>query len=156
MRYKLNRLKILLVDDDSSMRFLVRDILLAFGVGDVQVSPDGDEAFWKFCRYETDIVIADWQMTPVSGLDLLKRIRSDPVSPNPRVPVIILTAHADPERVIECRNAGATSVLAKPIAPETLYRRIAWTIEGSSFLFPGIHGDRASDIWYIDQHQSPA
>lgn len=177
MPYELDKLKILLVDDDSAMRNLVRDILRAFGVGQIKVASDGQEAYRKLRWYAPDMVILDWQMSPMTGLELLKHIRNDADSPNPYVPVVMLTAHTDFDRVIECRDAGATSFLAKPIAPETLYRRIVWVIEGRQFAFPAVHfgpeppcrtcpfrgeggcadeNDPACDVWYVDRHPPPA
>ncbi len=129
MAYELNKLKILLVDDDSSMRFLVRDVLKAFGVGDIQTANDGQAAYQALRSYAADIVIADWVMKPMNGLEFLQKVRNEPDSPNPFVPMIMLTGYTDIDRVMACRNAGVTSYLAKPITPETLYKRIVSVIE---------------------------
>jgi len=129
MAYELSNLKILLVDDDSSMRFLVRDLLKAFGIGDVQTANDGQAAYQALRNFVADIVIADWVMKPMNGLEFLQKVRNEPDSPNPYVPMIMLTGYTDVDRVMACRNAGVTSYLAKPITPETLYKRIVSVIE---------------------------
>ena len=129
MACDLDGLNILLVDDEKSMRMLVRDVLLAFGFENVRMAPDAPSAYRMLDDFLADIVILDWQMAPMNGLDLLRQIRTAEDSPDPYVPVIMLTAHTELNRVIECRLAGATSVLAKPIAPRTLYRRIERIVE---------------------------
>lgn len=129
MAYELDKLKILLVDDDSSMRFLVRDLLKAFGVGDIQTANDGQAAYQALRKFAADIVIADWVMKPMNGLEFLQKVRNEPDSPNPYVPMIMLTGYTDADRVLACRDAGVTSYLAKPITPQTLYSRIVSVIE---------------------------
>lgn len=129
MAYELRQLKVLLVEDDHSMRYLVRDVLKAFGVGEIETATDGAAAFDLLHRYAADIVIADWVMAPMNGLDFLRKVRMSPESPNPFVPMIILTSYTEVHRVMACRAAGVTSYMAKPIAPEALYNRIVSVIE---------------------------
>lgn len=129
MAYELGRLKVLLVEDDHSMRYLVRDVLKAFGVGEVETATDGAAAYDILQRYAADIVIADWVMAPMNGLDFLRKVRMSEDSPNPFVPMIMLTGHTQRHRVMACRAAGVTSYMAKPIAPEALYNRIVSVIE---------------------------
>ena len=139
MTCDLERLNILLVDDEKSMRYLVRDVLHAFGILNVRLASDAPSAYQMLDEFIADIIILDWQMTPVNGLDLLKRIRTAEDSPDPYVPVIMLTAHTELNRVIECQVAGANSVLAKPIAPITLYRRIERIVEDGYVTRSNVH-----------------
>ncbi|MDD9915988.1 MAG: response regulator [Rhodospirillaceae bacterium] len=129
MAYDLSKLRILLAEDDRSVRHLLRDILQAFGVGAVEMATDGETAYELMRHYAADIVIADWMMAPMNGLELLRKVRLDPESPNPFVPMIILTGYTEEGRVMACRNAGVTSYLAKPITPRRFYHRIVSVIE---------------------------
>lgn len=129
MAYDLNQLKVLLADDDKSMRYLVRDLLKAFGVGEIQTANDGAAAYAMLRHYAADLVIADWLMSPMNGLDFLRKVRLAPDSPNPFIPMIILTGYTDTQRVTACRDAGVTSYLAKPITAKTLYSRLVSVIE---------------------------
>lgn len=129
MAYDFSKLKVLLVEDDHSMRYLVRDVLKAFGVGEIEWATDGTAAYEVLDRYAADMVIADWQMAPMNGLDFLRKVRLSSDSPNPFVPMIMLTGYTDAERVKACRDAGVTSYLAKPVTPKALYTRIVSVIE---------------------------
>lgn len=129
MAYNLRKLNILLIDDDSTMRALLRDILKAFDVGDVRTASGGARAYAELQNYHADIVIVDWLMKPMSGLEFLKRVRLSDDTPNPFVPTIMLTAYSDKRRVLASRDAGTTEFLIKPITPTRLYNRIAAVIE---------------------------
>ncbi len=129
MAYQLHNLNVLLVDDDMSMRALIRDVLVAFGVSNIQTANDGTRAFEMLRSFAADIVIVDWVMRPMNGLEFLKQVRNANDTPNPFVPAIMLTAFSDLERVLQCRDAGITEFLAKPITPATLYSRIVSVIE---------------------------
>ncbi len=129
MAYDLERLNILLVEDDASMRALVRDILFAFGISNVQTAHDGSKAYAELRHFPADIVLTDWEMDPLDGIDFTRMVRTSPDSPNPFVPIIMLTAHSSMERVIEARDVGVTEFLAKPVTANGLYTRIATVIE---------------------------
>jgi two-component system, chemotaxis family, chemotaxis protein CheY len=128
MGYGLNKLNIMLVEDDPSMRKLIRDILTAFDIGGVRTASDGSRAFQELRYFTADIVIVDWLMSPMDGMEFLRRIRNDD-SPNPYVPIIMLTAYSDVERVKACRDAGVTEFRAKPFTPATLYGRLVSVVE---------------------------
>lgn len=129
MGYGLSNLNIMLVEDDPSMRELIRDVLTAFDIGDIRTASDGSRAFQELRYFTADIVIIDWLMSPMDGLEFLQRIRNGDDSPNPYVPIIMLTAYSDIERVKACRDAGVTEFLAKPFTPATLYSRIISVVE---------------------------
>jgi DNA-binding response OmpR family regulator len=129
MAYDLGHINILLVEDDSSMRSLVRDILLAFGVGNILTAQDGSKAYAELRHFPADIVITDWVMEPLDGIDFTRMVRTAPDSPNPFVPIVMLTSHTSIERVLEARDVGVTEFLAKPVTAKGLYSRIATVIE---------------------------
>ena len=78
MSYKLENIKILLVEDNKPMLSLLKSVLLSFGVGTVATSLDGEDAFTKFKTLNPDLVITDWMMSPCDGVELSRRIRNDP------------------------------------------------------------------------------
>lgn len=110
------------------MRKLVISVLDTLGVGRILTAADGDEGFDKFCQENPDIVIADWHMLPVSGIDLVKKIRKNNNSPNKMVPIIMMTGYSAMPRVSEARDCGATEFLVKPFSANDMARRIAYVI----------------------------
>lgn len=129
MPYELEKLNVLLVEDNFSMRTLLRDVLAAFGIKNVISVSDGGRAWRELQDFPADIAIVDWNMRPVSGLQFVKRVRQGRDSPNPFLPVIMLTAYSERRRVMMGRDAGVTEFLVKPVTPKRLYDRIATIIE---------------------------
>ena len=113
--FNLERLNFLVVDDSSHMRSLVRSVLHGLGAKHIEEATDGADAYARLCTYAADVVICDWQMSPMDGLEFVRLLRTATNSPNPFVPVIMLTAHTETKRVMEARDAGITEFLAKPI-----------------------------------------
>jgi len=127
--YELKNLNVLLVEDDPSMRFLLRDMLAAFGIEKTVTVPDGTKAFAELRQFPADIIITDWVMEPVDGLDFTRMVRSAPDSPNPFVPIIMLTSQGAYERVQKARDTGVTEYLIKPVTANALYSRIVNVIQ---------------------------
>ena len=124
MGYNFGALRVLIVDDNANMRLLLRTLLRSMGFRTMAEAADGGEGFAVFCAFKPDLVIADWVMEPVGGRDLIRRIRVDPDSINPYVPVIMMSGHAERDLVIEARDVGVTEFLAKPVSARTLYGRL--------------------------------
>ena len=129
MSYQLEGLRILIIDDNAHIRQLLRTILYAVGIRAIDVSEDGVTGFDAFCRLEYDLVFTDYEMEPISGLDLVDMIRTSRKSPNPYVPVIIISSYSDEERVQDARNRGVTEFLAKPFTVDVLMSRLESVIE---------------------------
>lgn len=129
MTYQLNRISILVVEDNPPMLEITKSLLTTFGVGHVIGAGDGETGFKRFCEYNPDIVIADWMMKPMDGITFTRVIRNDPKSPNPYVPVILMTGFSERRRVLQARDAGVTEFLVKPFNARDLYKRIAQVIE---------------------------
>lgn len=127
--YRFERLKILVVDDNAHMRKLVVTILQAFGVVHIFEAASG-EATWESLReHNPDIIILDWVMEGMSGIELMKMIRANPASPNPFVPVIMLTGHTSLDHVMQARDAGINEFIAKPVSVKTMMSRLSSIIE---------------------------
>ncbi|TCS62098.1 response regulator [Varunaivibrio sulfuroxidans] len=127
--YDLTRLNFLIVDDNKHMRALVKSILHALGVKNVLEAQDGADAFKELRHFPADMIICDWNMSPLDGLDFVRLVRTGADSPNPFVPIIMLTGHTEMNRVMEARDSGVHEFLAKPISAKKLYSRIRSIIE---------------------------
>ena len=120
----LGKLRIAVVDDNAAMRGIVRSVLGAFGIINVYEASDVDAALHILRGEKIDILICDWKMKPVDGLALVRTLRDPEESPCPLLPIIMLTAYAEPSKVKEARDAGVTEFLVKPFAAEGLYKRL--------------------------------
>lgn len=129
MPYKLDDIRILIVDDMKPMLGLTQSILHIFGFKHVFTAENGAEGFEKVIAKDPDIILTDWLMDPVDGLELTRMIRSSDRVPNPYVPVIMMTGFSSKIRVEEARDTGITEFLVKPFTSEDLYSRIAHIIE---------------------------
>lgn len=152
MTYQLQRISILVVEDSPPMLELTKSLLLAFGVGQVFTASDGEAGFRLFCQHNPDIVISDWMMKPLDGISFTRRIRNNPQSPNPYVPIILVTGFSERRRVLQARDSGATEFLVKPFTARDLYKRLAQVIErprqfvrSEDFFGPDRRRSRAQD-----------
>lgn len=125
----LSRVSFLVVDDSDHMRRLIRLVLGSFGAKKVKEARDGADALQEMMKTMPDILITNWQMMPMDGLELTKHLRKSSDSPNPFLPIIMVTAHSERGRVLEARDAGVTEFLVKPMSAKALYSRIAAVIE---------------------------
>ncbi|HYD66898.1 response regulator [Azospirillum sp.] len=123
------RLEVLVVEDMAPMRTLLRGLLRQLGVATVVEAANARDAFDAIRTRPPDVVITDWHMPGGSGIDLLTWIRHDPASPNPVLPVILLTARGDLQHVATGRDAGATDFLVKPVSLKTLALRLKVVVE---------------------------
>ena len=108
MAYQFDRLKVLVVDDNAHMRKLVVTILQAFGVSQIFEAENGERGWQSIRENNPDICVLDWMMEGMSGLDLTQKIRTDPNSINPFLPVILLTGHTSLDQVRQARDAGGS------------------------------------------------
>lgn len=127
--YNLENLNILLVEDNKHMQLLVKEILRSFRIKSVRVADDGADAIKEMRTFATDLVVCDWNMQPIDGLEFVRMVRTSSDSTNPYVPVIMLTGHTETHRVLEARDSGITEFLAKPVSAKGLYQRICMVIE---------------------------
>ncbi len=126
---KLDVLKILLVDDNHHMRVLLTEILRAIGVRHVFEAADGAEALQALRANAIDIVMTDLAMQPLDGIDFVRLLRNSPDSPNPMVPVIMITGHSTMRRVAEARDVGVTEFLSTPVTARGVIERIGRVVD---------------------------
>jgi two-component system chemotaxis response regulator CheY len=115
-------LKILVVDDFSTMRRIVRNLLKELGFNNVDEAEDGVEALGKLRGGGFQFVISDWNMPNMTGIDLLKNIRADAALKG--LPVLMVTAEAKKENIIEAAKAGASGYVVKPFTSATLDEKL--------------------------------
>ena len=127
--YRFDRLKVLVVDDSVHMRKLVITILQAFGVVQIFEADSGSRAWTVLRESNPDIVVLDWVMDGMSGLELVQMIRTNPQSPNPFMPVIMLSGHTSADHVLQARDTGVNEFIAKPVSVKTMMTRMAAVIE---------------------------
>lgn len=118
---RLEDRKILVVDDDPSMRTLTRRMLSRMGIADVAEAASGAEALQLLEAAWVDLVICDWNMPAMSGMELFARARSL----RPDLLFLMLTGRADAESQAAARNAGVATFMVKPISAPDLKARIA-------------------------------
>jgi len=122
-------LKALIVEDNAHMRSLLRALLNAIGIKEIAEAAHGQAAIDSLHERKSDLVLSDLAMKPMDGLEFARQVRNHQHSPNPFVPIIMITGHTEKHRVEEARDAGVTEFLAKPITAHNLFSRIAEIVE---------------------------
>ena len=113
---------ILVVDDFSTMRRIIKNILRQLGYTNVIEADDGTTALEKLQSNPVDLVILDWNMPKMTGIELLRTMRADPKFK--AVPVLMVTAEAQKENVVEAVQAGVNNYIVKPFTAETLKEKV--------------------------------
>lgn len=114
--------KFLVVDDFSTMRRIVRNLLKELGFTNVQEAEDGVDALNKLRGEKFDFVVSDWNMPNMTGIELLRAIRADAALKH--LPVLMITAEAKKENIIEAAQAGASGYIVKPFTAATLDEKL--------------------------------
>lgn len=125
----LESVRILVVEDNPFARRIVLEILKHLGASNFVVAKDGEEAWQEIKKDIPDLVLLDWEMMPVDGLNFLRRVRHDPASPNPYLPIIMVTGYADRPHVFAARDNGVNEYVIKPISAKALLDRIQAVVE---------------------------
>jgi two-component system chemotaxis response regulator CheY len=115
-------MSILIVDDYNTMIRIIRNLLKQLGFNNVDEATDGTAALAKMREKQYGLVISDWNMTPMTGYDLLREIRADPVLRETRF--IMVTAESKTDNVIAAKKAGVDNYIVKPFNAQTLQHKI--------------------------------
>jgi two-component system chemotaxis response regulator CheY len=113
---------VLVVDDFSTMRRIVKTCLKQLGFENVVEAEDGELAFQKLQMQDFILVVSDWNMPNMMGIDLLKAVRADERLKS--IPFVMVTAEAQKENVIEAAKAGVSNYIIKPFTPEQLAAKL--------------------------------
>jgi two-component system, chemotaxis family, chemotaxis protein CheY len=114
---------ILIVDDYKTMLRIIRNLLKQLGFTNVDEATDGSAALQKLRDKEYSLVISDWNMEPMSGMQLLTEVRADTKLKN--LPFIMITAESKTENVIAAKEAGVSNYIVKPFNAATLKTKLA-------------------------------
>ena len=117
-----NNLKFLVVDDFSTMRRIVRNLLKELGFTNVDEAEDGVAAMQKLRAGSFDFIVSDWNMPNMTGIELLRAVRGDPALKH--LPVLMVTAEARKENIVEAAQAGASGYIVKPFTAATLDEKL--------------------------------
>jgi len=115
-------INVLIVDDYRTMLRIIRNLLKQLEFNNVDEAVDGQEALAKLRAGNFGLVISDWNMAPMTGLDLLKEVRADQRLKN--LPFIMITAESKTENVVAAKQAGVSNYIVKPFNAETLREKI--------------------------------
>ncbi|MDN5370607.1 MAG: two-component system, chemotaxis family, chemotaxis protein CheY [Shewanella sp.] len=115
-------MKILIVDDFSTMRRIIKNLLRDLGFNNTQEADDGSTALPMLQKGDFDFVVTDWNMPGMQGIDLLRAIRADENLKN--IPVLMVTAEAKREQIIAAAQAGVNGYVVKPFTAATLKEKL--------------------------------
>lgn len=115
-------IKVLVVDDMSTMRRIVKNVLKQIGYTDIIEAENGKDALSKLKSQTVGLVVSDWNMPEMTGIDLLRAIRADAVLKH--LPVLMVTAEAQKENIIEAVQAGVSNYVVKPFTAEALQDKL--------------------------------
>lgn len=129
MNYDFSRVKVLIVDDNPHMRKLLKTLIEVLGTSEIFEAENGEAAIKLMRWHVPDLIFVDWKMDKMNGIEFTKYVRMSSDSPNPYIPIIMLTGHSDAQRVCEARDAGVNEVLAKPVSAKSIFAKVAAVIE---------------------------
>ena len=115
-------MKILIVDDFSTMRRIIKNLLRDLGFNNTQEADDGNTAWPLLQTGEFDFLVTDWNMPIMTGIELLKKVRGDDKLAS--MPVLLVTAEAKKEQIVEAAQAGVNGYIVKPFTAQTLKEKI--------------------------------
>ena len=115
-------MSVLIVDDYKTMLRIIRNLLQQLGFDNVDEATDGTDAWSKIAIKDYDLIISDWNMEPMSGYDLLLKVRSD--ARTKATPFVLVTAESKTENVIAAKKAGVNNYIVKPFNADTLKNKL--------------------------------
>lgn len=115
-------MRVLVVDDFSTMRRIIKNILRQLGFNNIVEADDGTTAWDVLNKDKIDFIISDWNMPQMTGIDLLRKVRASDEFGD--LPFLMVTAEAQQENIIEAVTAKVSNYIVKPFTPETLKQKI--------------------------------
>tara|TARA_E500000318_G_scaffold16669_1_gene16987 strand:- start:1366 stop:1896 length:531 start_codon:yes stop_codon:yes gene_type:complete len=126
---RFQRLSVMIVEDSQPMREVLRAMLQSVGVKNIIDARDGQHAIRKLSEYQVDLIITDWVMEEMDGIELTRWIRNDQASPDEFLPIIMVSGHTESNRIEMARDAGVTEFMAKPLTGVGLIQRLVAVVE---------------------------
>jgi two-component system chemotaxis response regulator CheY len=115
-------MKVLVVDDFSTMRRIVKNTLRQIGFTNIEEAEDGQKAYDRLIVEKFDFVVSDWNMPNMTGIDLLRKVRATPQIKD--IPFLMVTAEAKHENIVEAIKAGVSNYIVKPFTVATLDEKV--------------------------------
>lgn len=125
----LDKVTILILEDNSHMALILREIMRGFGLRDIREARDVATAFEIIKDNHVDIALVDHNLGDLDGTEFVQLIRTADDSPNPYIQIIMVTAHGDRKTVMEAIRSGANEFMVKPVTPLDLYEKLSACIE---------------------------
>ena len=126
---QLENIRVLIAEDDKMMQTLIQEVLKQLGFTSLTATASGRAAIELLERFDFDLVISDWRMKDMDGIDIIRFVRRDPKARYFRIPIILLTGNTEAHYVLQARDAGVNEYIIKPFTAEQLARRIRNLIE---------------------------
>ena len=115
-------MKVLVVDDFATMRRIVKGVLKQLGFNDIIEAEDGDIALKELQKEKVGLIVSDWNMPNMTGLDLLKAVKEDAKLKD--IPFLMVTAEGQKDNVVEAIKSGVSNYVVKPFTPETFNQKL--------------------------------
>ena len=116
------KMKVLIVDDFATMRRILRNILKQIGFTNIVEADDGNTALKELKKEKIDLILCDWNMPEMPGIDLLKTLKADEQLKD--IPFVMVTAEAQKENIIEAVKTGVSSYIVKPFTADTVSEKL--------------------------------
>ena len=124
----MKNLKVLIVDDHKTMLKIIRNLLNQINISDIDEAMDGQEALQKLTQKKYDLIISDWNMMPMTGLQLVQYVRRDATYGHKNTAFIMVTAESRVENIMEAKKSGVDNYIIKPFSAETIATKIKSTL----------------------------
>ena len=128
-KYDLSNVSVLVIERSEAMRSLFRQLLKELNLGKVTILQSGNAAIEHFNTDTPDLVIVDWVTSDISGLEIVKQIRTGEGSQNQYAAIIMMSGLSSFDSIIKGRDSGIHEFLAKPLSPKSLYDKVCHVIE---------------------------
>lgn len=153
----VSSVNILIIDDDSLMNVLYKDILESMGFNHLKLAKSGEEALLHLAQKPADLILCDWKMRGMSGLDFVKQLRATPNYQLCNIPVIMVSGKAEQEDIMLARDAGVTEYVVKPFTIKGICSKLKSIIEQPrkfvlSDVYTGPDRRRRNDTNLIPNH----
>ena len=128
-KYDLSNVSVLVVDKSEAMRALFRQLLKELNLGKTTIMSSGKDGLEFFNQQTPDLLVVDWVTDDISGLDVVKSVRTSEDSQNQYAAIIMMSGLSSYDSIIRARDSGIHEFLAKPLSPKTLYEKVCHVIE---------------------------
>lgn len=127
--YDLSKIKVVVAEESPIVQRLLAAVLTGLRAPHPYAANTSDVALRLVAETGPDLIVVDWELKPMSGIDLVRTLRTEKTSPNPTIPIIMISGHCSVDRVTTSRDCGANEFMAKPVTVDALYKRIVSLIE---------------------------